>query len=194
MTASTTRVLVAGRSQLVLDTTLALLTARGYAAHVTREFDDITDQVDAAELDVVVFGGQVTPGQKAQMHDALQAVNPRLAFLQGLAGIPGLIADQVDGWVAGEVPVPGQAPVYDAGRREIGLVLFAPLETRISVYWITEMIPPDPKSAAVVLVEGALSPGEHRFRIPDAVVLDVAFATVAAGGALWSFRLAAPAG
>jgi hypothetical protein len=194
MTTPTKGVLIAGRSQLVLDTTLELLADRGYRAHATRDFDDITDQFDAADLDIVVFGGLVGPDQRAEMRDALVAVNPRLKFLQGLAGIPGLIVDQIEASVAGEALIPGQAPRYDAQERAIELVLFAPLEVTVTVYWITELVPPDPKSASAVLAQGALTPGTQSFRIPDSVALDAAFATVLAGDASWSFRLAPPAG
>src|SRR4051794_37121302 len=162
MTTATTSVLIAGRSPEVLDTALDLLTERGYDAHVTREFDDITSRFDANELDIVVFGGQVTPDQKAGMRSALAAVNPDLEFLQGLAGIPGLIVDQVDAAVAGETSLPGQAPVYDAAARTIKLVLFAPLQIKVTVYWITELVPPNPKSTSAVLTDAALTPGEHR--------------------------------
>jgi hypothetical protein len=194
MTTATKSVLIAGRSPLVLDTTLVLLAERGYHAQVTRDFDDITDRFDAAELDIVVFGGQVAPHEKAEMREALLAVNPNLEFLQGLAGIPGLIVDQVEAAVADETLIPGQAPVYDADARAITLVLFAPLEVKVTAYWITELVPPNPKSASMVLAEGALTAARHRFAIPDSVALDAAFATVLAGGASWSFRLAPPAG
>jgi hypothetical protein len=194
MTTSTKSVLIAGRSPLVLDTTLVLLAARGYRAQATREFDDITARFDATELELVVFGGQVSPEQKTEMREALAAVNPDLEFLQGLAGIPGLIVDQVEAAAAGERLVAGQAPVYDADRRAIDLVLFAPLEVKVTAYWIIELVPPNPISAASVLTEGTMAPGEHSVGIPDAVVLDAAFATVQAGDASWSFRLAPPAG
>ncbi|WCB93374.1 hypothetical protein DSM104299_02087 [Baekduia alba] len=194
MTTATPGVLIVGRSPLVLETTLALLSERGYDAHATSDFGDITGQFDAAELDVVVLGGQVPPDRKAEMREALRAVNPRLAVVQGLAGIPGLLVDQVEATVAGETAVPGQAPVYDAEQRAIELVLFAPLEVEVTVYWITELVPPNPKSASAILVQGALRAGEHRVRVPDAVALDAAFATVVAGAASWSFRLTPPAG
>jgi hypothetical protein len=193
MTTSTKSVLIAGRSPEVLDTALGLLSERGYRAHVTSEFDDITDRFDAAELDIVVFGGQVTPDQKAAMRSALAAVNPDLEFVQGLAGIPGLIVDQVDAAITGETLIPGQAPVYDAAERTIKLVLFAPLEIKVTVYWVTELVPPNPKSTSVVLADATLRPGEHTVAIPESVVLDAAFATVRAGDARWSFRLTAPA-
>jgi hypothetical protein len=192
MTTPTKSVLIAGRSPEVLDTTLALLTERGYRAHVTSEFDDITARFDADALDIVVFGGQVTPDQKAEMRSALADVNPDLEFLQGLAGIPGLLVDQVDGAVAGETPIPGQAPIYDPGAGEIKIALFAPLAIKVIVYWITELVPPNPKSASAVVVDDTLPPGEHRVAIPESVSLDAAFATVRAGDAWWSFRLTAP--
>ena len=97
------------------------LTERGYRAVVTRDADDIAEQVDAAALDVVVFGGQVAQQQKAEMRAALSAVSPDLAFLQGLAGIPGLIVDQVESWTTRELSIPGQAPTYDPRAREIEL-------------------------------------------------------------------------
>jgi hypothetical protein len=182
-------VLIVGRSQLVLDTSVELLSERGYRAQATREFDNITGQFDARELDIVVFGGQVAPDQKDEIRDTLLPVNPDLKFLQGLAGIPGLIVDQVEAAVADNVLIPGQAPTYDADKRAIGLSLFAPLEVKVTAYWATAMVPPDPKSEAVVLAEGPLPPGEHTFPIPDSVALNAAFATVRAGGASWSFRL-----
>jgi hypothetical protein len=193
MTTATKNVLVVGRSELVLKTTVALLSERGYGAHATREFDNITAQFDARELDIVVFGGQVAPDKKTEIRDTLVGVNPDLEFLQGLAGIPGLIADQVEAAVANEVVIPGQAPVYDADKRAIGLSLFAPLDVKVTAYWLTEIVPPDPKSDSQVLAEGPLPPGEHTFPIPDSVALNAAFATVLAGGASWSFRLSPPA-
>lgn len=189
MTTTTKNVLIVGRSQLVLDTSVELLSERGYRAQATREFDNITGQFDARELDVVVFGGQVAPDQKTEIRDTLVAVNPDLTFLQGLAGIPELIVDQVEAAATDDVLIPGQAPTYDADKRAIGLSLFAPLEVTVTAYWATSMVPPDPGSESVVLAAGPLAPGEHTFVVPDSVALDAAFATVRAGGASWSFRL-----
>lgn len=191
MTTSTKSVLIAGRSPWVLDTTLKLLDERGYDAHATRDFDAVADRFDAAALDVVVLGGQIPPHQKAEMRDALLAANPKLVILQGLSGIPGLLVDQIEAAGSDEA-IPGQAPVYHSDDRAIELVLFAPLEVKVTAYWITELVPPDPKSASAVLVDDALPPGEHRFRLPDSVALDTAFATVRAGRASWSFRLDPP--
>jgi hypothetical protein len=184
-------VLVIGRSQAVLDTTVELLSDRGYTAQATNDFEAITDQADPRMLDVVVLGGQVAPAKKAEMREQISAVNPAVEFIQGLSGIPGLIADQVTGALAAEQTIPGQAPVYDSATKAIALSLYASLEVTVTVYWITELIPPDPKSDSLVLHDGPLPAGDRRFEIPDAVSLEpAAFATVRAGGAIWSFRLA----
>jgi hypothetical protein len=182
-------VLVIGRSQVVLDSTVGLLRDRGYTAQATNDFELITAQADPRTLDLVVLGGQIPPAKKAEMREQISAVNPAVGFVQGLAGIPGLIADQVAGARAGDQVIPGQAPSYDAAAKAIALSLYAPLDVRVTAYWITELIPPDPKSASLVLHDGPLPAGDHAFEIPDTVSLDAAFATVSAGTAIWSFRL-----
>ena len=122
MTTTPKNVLIVGRSQLVLDATVAQLAERGYHAQGTREFDNITRQFDAAELDIVVFGGQVAPDQKTEIREALIAVNPGLDFLQGLAGIPGLIVDQVEalGRVIGGGRARNRAESRDADAKRNG--------------------------------------------------------------------------
>ncbi len=186
------KVLVIGRSQAVLEAIVALLRDRGYAAEATNNFEAITDQADPRTLELVVFGGQVAPAKKAEMREQISAVNPAVKFVQGLSGIPGLIADQVTGALGGEQLIAGQAPSYEAATKSIALCLYTSLEVRVTVYWITELIPPDPKSDSLVLHEGPLPAGDHAFEIPDTVSFDAAaFATVHAGAAIWSFRLLA---
>jgi hypothetical protein len=53
------RVLLIGKSQLVLDESVAGLRDLGYKAEATNDFTDITGRFDVKELDLVVFGGQV---------------------------------------------------------------------------------------------------------------------------------------
>jgi hypothetical protein len=182
-------VLVIGRSRAVLGATVELLSARGYAAQATDEFEAITDQADPGRLDLVIFGGQIPPAKKVEMREEIAAANQAVVFIQGLSGIPGLIADQASAALTEEQPIPGQAPVYDAAGKAISLSLFAPLDAKVTFYWITELIPPDPKSDSLVLHDGPLAAGDHVFEVPDAVSLEAAFATVRAGGAIWSFRL-----
>jgi hypothetical protein len=57
----------------------------------------ITGRFDAKEIDLVVFGGQVPPDRKTELREEIGALNPRVIFVEGLAGIPGLIVHQVQG-------------------------------------------------------------------------------------------------
>ena len=182
-------VLVIGRSQAVLDQAVARLDELGYKAEATNDFSPITGRFDPQQIDLVVFGGQVPPDSKTALTEEISATNPQVIFIQGLAGIPGLIADQVQQALGGEHLIPGQAPMFDATRRAIVLGLFAPLDVTVTAYWITAMIPPDPKSDSQVLFEDRLPAGEHTFALPDHANLDAAFTTVRAGDARWSFRL-----
>jgi len=184
------KVLVIGRSQANLNATVDLLQERGYAAQATNNFEAITDQADPRTLELVVFGGQVAPAKKDEMREEISAANHAVKFIQGLSGIPGLIVDQVAGALTGEQVIPGQAPIYEAARKTIALSLYASLDVMVTIYWITEMIPPDPKSDSLVLHDGPLPAGDHAFELPHTVSLDAAaFATVRAGTAIWSFRL-----
>jgi hypothetical protein len=182
-------VLVIGRSQVVLDQAVARLGELGYKAEATNDVSAITGRFDPKQIDVVVFGGQVPPDRKAALAEEISASNPKVILVQGLAGIPGLIADQVQQALGGEHLIPGQAPTFDATRRAIALVLFAPLDVAVTAYWVTASIPPDPKSDSQVLFDDRLPAGEHTFALPDHANLDAAFATVRAGDARWSFRL-----
>lgn len=182
-------VLVIGRSRAVIDTVVGLLRDRGYAVQASNDFEAITAQVDPRTLDVVVLGGQIPPADRAEMRQQISTVNPAVKFVQGLAGIPGLIADQVTGALTGEQLIPGQTPFYDAATKTIVLSLYAPLIVRVTTYWITELIPPDPRSDSLVLHDGPLAAGDHTFEIPATVSPGAAFATVSAGAAIWSFRL-----
>jgi hypothetical protein len=187
-------VLVIGRSKAVIDDTVELLSERGYDASATNDFESIADRFDPRALDLVVLGGQVPPAAKDEIREQILAANDAVVFVQGLSGIPGLIADQVAGALAGEPPVPGQSPLYDSGARKITLSLYASLDVEVTIYWVTELVPPDPKSDSVVLHDGSLPAGDHAFEVPAVVSLDAAFATVRAGGAIWSFRLEADQG
>jgi hypothetical protein len=88
-------VLLIGKSQLVLDESVAGLRELGYKAEATNDFSDITGRFDVNEIDLVVFGGQVPPDRKAELRAEIGAINAGVIFVQGLAGIPGLIINQV---------------------------------------------------------------------------------------------------
>jgi hypothetical protein len=187
---ATPNILLIGRSRRVLDEAVAILRERGYAAEGTNDFGDITGRFDTSRLDVTVFGGQVPPDTRVEIREQIEALGERVVFVQGLSGIPGLIAEQVQQALDGERTIPGQTPVYDAAQRAILLSLFAPLDVTVTAHWITSLTGPEPESESRVLFDGPEAAGDHVFAIPGDVALDAAFATVRAGDARWSFRLA----
>jgi len=84
----------------------------GYEARATNDFADITRRFDAKDIDPVVFGGQVPPDRKAEIRDQIAAINSQVIFVQGLAGIPGLIVNQVRGSFAAARRDPTRAPTF----------------------------------------------------------------------------------
>jgi hypothetical protein len=190
MSTETPSILIVGRSRLVLDGAVEILRQRGVTATATNDVENPRGDADPRQLRVVVFGGQVPPDKKAEIQADMEVLSPGLKFVQGLAGIPGLVADQAQAALVGEYLIPGQAPIFDAARRAIILSTFAPLDVTVTVYWATELVPPDPASESRVLADQHLPAGEHSYVLPEDVDLDAAFATVRAAGAIWSFRLA----
>jgi hypothetical protein len=96
-------VLVFGKSQLILDDVVAALRDHGYTAQGTNDFfSDITGQFDITEIDLVVFGTRVPPDRQAELKEEIGAINPRVIFLQGVGGVPGLVINQVQGAFAAD--------------------------------------------------------------------------------------------
>src|SRR5262245_4548394 len=173
-----TSVLLIGKSQLVLDDSLAGLRDLGYTAEATNNFDDITGRFDLNEIDLVVFGGQVPPDRKAELTAEFGAINPGIIFVQGLAGIPGLIINQVRGAFAASHDNATRAPTYAPDDRSIRLTLSGPAHVKVLLWWQTAFVPPDPKSDSLLLLDHELDGGEHAIPIPDHVPPKAAFATV----------------
>jgi hypothetical protein len=69
-------VLLIGKSQLVLDESVAGLRDLGYRAEATNDFSDITGRFDVNAIDLVVFGGQVPADRKAELTEEFAAINP----------------------------------------------------------------------------------------------------------------------
>lgn len=84
------RVLLVGKSQLVLDESVAGLRGLGYKAEATNDFADITGRFDVKEIDLVVFGGQVPADRKGELREEIRTIKSGVIFVQGLAGIPGV--------------------------------------------------------------------------------------------------------
>lgn len=183
-------VLLIGKSRLVLNDSVAGLRALGYRAEATNDFADITGRFDARKLDLIVFGGQVPPDRKAELTEEIAAINPQVTFVQGLAGIPGLIINQVRGAFASEHQDPTRAPAYAPGERSIRLTLASPANVRVTAWWQTSFVPPDPKSDSLVLLDDRLGDGDYAVPLPDHVPQKAAFATVKVDAAIYAFSIA----
>ena len=90
------RVLIVGRSPNVLLEAVDILRSRGYQADATNQFADVLSDYDVADLDILIFGGMVPAETKQYLREEVAKVNPAVTFVQGLAGMSGLIAAQVD--------------------------------------------------------------------------------------------------
>jgi hypothetical protein len=197
-------VLVFGKSQLVLDDTVAGLRDLGYTAQATNDFfSDITGQFDIREIDLVVLGTQVPLNRQAELKEEIGAINPRVIVLDSLGGIPGLIASQVQEAFTADRQDPAQAPAYTPGDRSIRLTLQDPAAVKVTVWWRTSIVPPDPKSDSLVLLDDRLASGHHTIPVPDHVFLPprrspnspnpplAVFAGVQVGTAIYNFSIAA---
>jgi hypothetical protein len=184
-------VLLIGKSQLVLDESVAGLRELGYKAEATNDFTDITGRFDVTEIDLVVVGGQVPVDRKAELKQEIGAINPRVIFVHGLAGIPGLIINQVQGAFTANHQDRTQAPTYTPDDRAIGLALADPADVKVTVWWQTSFVPPDPKSDSLLLLDDQLAAGDHAIPVPDHVPPKAAFAVVRIDAAIYAFSIAA---
>jgi hypothetical protein len=184
-------VLLIGRSQLVLDQSVAGLRDLGYTAQATNDFTDVTGRFDVKEIDLVVFGGQVPPDRKAELKEEIGAINSAVIFVQGLAGIPGLIISQVRAALTANHQDLSRAPTYAPDDRSIRLTLADPADVKVIVWWQTSFVSPDPKSDALLLLADQLAGGDHAIPVPDHVPPTAAFATVQIDEAIYTFSIAA---
>jgi hypothetical protein len=184
------RALLIGKSQLVLDESVAGLRGLGYKAEATNDFADITGRFDVKEIDLVVFGGQVPADRKAELREEISTINPGVIFVQGLAGIPGLIVNQVQGAFMANHQDPTRAPTYTPDDRSIRLTLANPADVNVTVWWQTSFVPPDPKSDSLLLLDDQLAAGDYAIPVPDHVPPNAAFATVQVDGTIYAFSIA----
>lgn len=174
------RVLIVGRSPGVLVATVEILRAKGYSADATNQFDRVLDDYDVTGLDVLVFGGMVPADTKQQLREDISARNPQVTFVQGLAGIAGLIATQVQAAGSADTSEVG-AVSYDETRRSIQLTLNESAPVTVEAWWGTSFVPPEPKSASTLVFDGRLDAGSHTLPIPDHVPSQASFAGVTVG-------------
>ena len=112
------RVLIVGRSENVLSEAVEILRLAGHAAGASNQFADVMDLFDMTAVDIVVFGGMVPPDTKELLRGQISGRNPAVTFIQGLAGIAGLIAAQVQASLTAEARArTGLAVSYDPPAR-----------------------------------------------------------------------------
>jgi hypothetical protein len=181
------RILVIGRSESVLSEAVTILREKGHAAGATNEFDRALDLFDAGQLDLVVFGGMVPPDTRDRLREQISARNPAVAFVQGYAGIPGLIAAQAEAALSEGTTGPATSVSYDAPSRSIGLSLDRPQDVTVTAWWHTSFVPPEPKSTSRVILDEELPAGAHTIAIPDEVPAQASFATVTTGPSVHAF-------
>jgi hypothetical protein len=124
------------------ETSRALVTRRANSDF----FCDITGRFDLAHTGLVTFGEAVPPDRKAELKQLIAAINPNVTFLDGLAGIPGLIINQIEAAFTAGHQGHARAPAYAPGDRSIRLTLAVPAAVKVTVWWWTSVIPPDPEA------------------------------------------------
>ena len=184
------RILIVGRSPGVLLDAVEILRSKGYSANATNQFDQVLDDYDVTNIDVLVFGGMVPPDTKQYLREEIKERNPQMTFVQGLAGIAGLIAAQVEEVVAPGEPDDDQI-AYDAARRAVVLTLNGSTHVSVHAWWGTSFTPPEPKSTSMEVFDGELEQGSHSIPLPDRVPSEASFATVAVGSSVRAFTVGA---
>jgi hypothetical protein len=183
----TDRILIIGRSPNVILEAADILRGRGFHADATNQFDGALTEYDTANLDIVVFGGMVPPLTKQHLRDEISKVNDRVTFVQGLAGIAGLIAAQVEG--AASSAGDDATVAYDATRRSVRLALPELARVLIEAWWVTSFAPPEPTSTSMRVVDARFDGGEHVIPLPTEVPSVASFVTVSAGSAVRAFTV-----
>lgn len=188
-------VLIVGKSQKALDGAVALINELGHQAEATNVFDAVLTDFEPSTYDVVVLGGMVPPELKVEFADAFRAANAQVVIVHGMAGIPGVLAAQVEEVAsadAAEVLVrPRFVAASETEPRQVVVTLAQPEQTEVTVFWGTSFIPPDPESTSLGLVTGELPAGEHAIALPDVVPDQPVFVSVRLGGAIFALSSAA---
>jgi hypothetical protein len=183
---STSSILVIGRSEKVLGVAVEQIRSNGRAAGATNDFDNVLARFDPASLDVVVFGGMVPPKTKEALRTDLATANPAITFVQGLAGIPGLIAAQVEAALV-QYRRPPESIAYDGAGRAVTIVLRSAEKVRVVGFWHTAFVPPDPESTSELILDATLGAGTHTVPLPAYIPTVASFIVVHVGADVRSF-------
>jgi hypothetical protein len=181
-------VLVIGRSENVLSETVQILRDNGQSAGATNDFQNVLTLFEPTAVSAVVFGGMVPPDMKESLRAQLRAANAKIEFIQGLAGIPGLIAAQVEAALVPALDDAGTAG-YDPARRVIELTLDSPQRVRLVGFWGTSFVPPEPASTFEEIFNEPLSSGRHVLPLPEWFPDVGSFVVVRAGSLVQVFTV-----
>jgi hypothetical protein len=181
-------VLVVGRSPSALVAAVDILRERGYTANATNQFDSVLTDYDTSKVDILVFGGMVPPETKQHLSDEVTRLNPDARVVQGLGGIPGLIAAQVAATTCPPLPE-GDQVAYDADHRAVRITIQEPAQVCVDVFWATSFAPPEPTSTSQRVYEDAAGPGTHVILIPDHVPEEASFGAVTVGQSVQVFTI-----
>jgi hypothetical protein len=184
------RILVVGRSPSVLVDTVEILRSKGYSADATNQFDRVLDDYDAEDIDIVVFGGMVPAGTKQHLRQEICERNAHVTFVQGLAGIAGLIAAQVEGVITAGEPDDSHV-VYHEDQRAVQLTLHKAARVAVEAWWHTSFTPPQPKSTSMQVLDAELQEGSHSIALPAEVPSVASFLAVTVGSAVRTFTVGA---
>ena len=184
------RILVIGRSPSVLVDTVEILRSKGYSADATNQFDRVLDDYDAQDIDIVVFGGMVPADTKQHLRREIGGRNAHVTFVQGLAGIAGLIAAQVEGVITAGDPDEVHV-VYDEEQRSVNLTMRKAAHVSVQAWWGTSFTPPEPKSTSMQVLDAELEEGSHSIALPAAVPSVASFLAVTIGSAVRTLTIGA---
>jgi hypothetical protein len=183
------RILIIGRGPSVILDAADILRSKGFHADATNQFGEILTEYDTTNIDVVVFGGMVPPNTKQHLREEISKVNSHVAFVQGLGGIAGLIAAQVEGVTSAAGDRNGVA--YDTTKRTVELTLHEPAQVVVEAWWATSFRPPEPTSTSMRVIDSHFGSGEHLVPIPAEVPPVASFVTVSVGPAVHAFTVGA---
>jgi len=111
-----------------------------------------------------------------------------VTFVQGLAGIPGLIAAQVIGAAWGDT-ANDRVVSYDTERRLVHVNVDDSAHVTIDAYWATSFTPPEPRSTSMHVLDTDLDKGSHTVTLPADVPSEASFITVAVGTCVHAFTV-----
>src|SRR6185369_13263009 len=132
-------------------------------------------------------GGMVPPHAKQYLTEEISKLNGHVAFVQGLAGIAGLIAAQVEGVTSGA----GNGVAYDPANRTVQLTLHEPAQVVVEAWWATSFTPPEPASTSMRVIDSRFDQGEYLIPLPAEVPPAASFVTVSVGPAVRAFTVGA---